>query len=169
MAEKQIKGRVWRFGDDVDTDMIIPARYLAAPEPEQWASHVMEPIAPNFASQLNGNGVIIAGHNFGSGSSREHAAIALKVAGVQAIVARSYSTIFHRNAINNGLPVIECDEAVDAVEEGHEVRIDLEAGVLNDLTTGEEYRFEPLPPFLLDLLLAGGLVPYYNQQEEAAA
>lgn len=164
MKSDQFNGRVWCFGNDVDTDVIIPARYLALPEPEDWAEHVMEPEAPNFSAQLTGNDIIVAGDNFGYGSSREHAAIALKVAGVCAIVARSFSVIFYRNAINNGLPLIECASAVDDAVEGDQIVIDLRVGRLRNVTQAKEYEFEPLPEFLLEMVRAGGLVPHYQAQ-----
>ena len=160
MTPMHVSGRVWRFGDEIDTDVILPSQYVAAPDPAVWVEHLMEPVFPGFAAQLTGKDIIVAGEHFGSGSSREHAAIALKVAGIGAIVAASFSTIFHRNAINNGLLVIECPEAAAEAAMGDELSIDVDALGITNRTRGQTYQFAPISPFVLDILRAGGLRPY---------
>jgi len=160
MNTDAIRGNVWKFGDNVDTDEIIPNRYLSQPEPEQWASHAMEPIFPEFASRIKKGDIIVGGKNFGCGSSREHAPIALKVAGAGAIVADSIARIFFRNAINNGLVTLECPGISDKVQQGNELEIDLTGGTVRDLTTGNVFQFIPLPEFILEMLRKGGLAAY---------
>jgi 3-isopropylmalate/(R)-2-methylmalate dehydratase small subunit len=157
--EKKIVGKVWKFGDNIDTDVIIPARYLNTSEPAELAKHVMEDIDPSFSSKVEPGDIIVAGENFGSGSSREHAPIALKAAGVGAVIAKSFARIFYRNSFNMGLPIFELPEA-DRIEEGDRVEIDMEKGVIRNLTKGEEYRFTPIPPFMQQLIDAGGLIKY---------
>ena len=162
-----IQGRVWKYGDNVDTDAIIPARYLNDHTAEELAPHCMEDIDAGFAEAVQVGDVIVAGENFGCGSSREHAPLAMKGAGVGAVVARSFARIFFRNAIGVGLPILESAAAVDGAEAGHQMEIDLEHGQIRNLTTGEAYQAEPYPPFMMEIVQAGGLVPYTKRQLDA--
>lgn len=155
-----IEGMVWKYGDNVDTDVIIPARYLNVSTAEELARHCLEDIDPAFAGAVQPGDVVVAGENFGCGSSREHAPLALKGAGVSCVMARSFARIFYRNAINVGLPILECPAAVEDSESGHRLEIDLEAGRIRNLTTGQVYQAEPYPPFMMAIIEAGGLVPY---------
>ncbi|MCL7452780.1 MAG: 3-isopropylmalate dehydratase small subunit [Anaerolineae bacterium] len=156
----RLRGRVWKYGDHVDTDAIIPARYLNVSTAEALAPHCMEDIDPTFAAQVKEGDMIVAGENFGCGSSREHAPLAIKGAGVSGVVACSFARIFYRNAINVGLPILESAEAAAGVESGQELEVDLEAGEIQNLVTGETWRAEPYPPFMMGIIRAGGLVPY---------
>ncbi|MBX5446511.1 3-isopropylmalate dehydratase small subunit [Sphaerobacter sp.] len=153
-----IRGKVWKFGDDIDTDVIIPARYLVTFEPEELAKHVMEDIDPTFASKVQPGDIIVAGKNFGCGSSREHAPIAIKGAGVAAVVAESYARIFFRNAINIGLPVIDAAEAAREAETGDILEIDTEEGEILNTRTGKTYRAARYDDFIQDIINAGGLM-----------
>jgi 3-isopropylmalate/(R)-2-methylmalate dehydratase small subunit len=155
-----IRGRVWRFGDNVDTDVIAPARYLDSPDPQDWAAHTMEPLDPEFAKKVARGDIIVAGENFGCGSSREHAPIALKWAGIEAVVAESIARIFFRNAINNGLAVLECKGISEETRAGDELEIDLRTGEIKNLTTDQRFRFVEVPDFILEIIAKGGLVPY---------
>ena len=158
-----IKGRAWKYGDDVNTDVIFPGRYTyARMEPEEMAKHALEDLDPKFAQEVRPGDVIVAGKNFGCGSSREQAATCLVAAGVGAVIAKSFARIFFRNAINNGLPVLEIPEAVDAIQPGDEVEIDLERGVLRH--KGVEYSFPPLPETVLEILQDGGLIPHLKKK-----
>jgi 3-isopropylmalate/(R)-2-methylmalate dehydratase small subunit len=159
-----IKGSAWKFKNNVDTDEIYPAKYLAEPNPEQWGHHVMEPISPGFAAKIKKGDIIVAGENFGCGSSREHAAIALKLAGIGAIVAESQARIFFRNAINNGLPALECPGISRGIEEGNDMEVDLTAGQIRNLSTGAAFQFSPLPDFLVKMLTKGGLISYLSEK-----
>ena len=161
-----IRGRTWRYGDNVDTDVIIPARYLNVSTAEELAQHCMEDMDPGFAGAVQPGDVIVAGENFGCGSSREHAPLAIKGAGVSCVVARSFARIFYRNAINVGLPILESEAAVDGAEGGHELAIELEGGQIRNLTTGRIYQAEPYPPFMMEIINAGGLVPYTRKNLE---
>ncbi|MFC2015511.1 3-isopropylmalate dehydratase small subunit [Chloroflexota bacterium] len=153
-------GQVWKYGDNIDTDGIIPARYLNVSTAEELAIHCMEDLDADFAGGVQPGDVVVGGENFGCGSSREHAPLALKGAGVSAVVARSFARIFFRNAINVGLPILECPEAVEGTERGHRLQLELTTGLIRNLTTGQEYRAEPYPPFMMEIMGAGGLVPY---------
>ena len=153
-----IRGRAWVYGDDVNTDVIFPGRYLAITDPEEMAKHAMEDLDPEFVKGVREGDIIVAGRNFGCGSSREQAATCLKVAGIRAIIAKSYARIFFRNAINQGLPALECDSA-DFVQRGDQVEVDLIAGLLKDLSSGGETRFKPLPEFVRRIVEDGGLIP----------
>ncbi|SHK47203.1 3-isopropylmalate dehydratase small subunit [Thermocrinis minervae] len=160
-----IRGRVWKFSDNVDTDQIIPARYLNTSDPYELAQHVMEDSEhPNFAKEHKEGDIIVAGRNFGSGSSREHAPIAIKYAGVPVVVAKSFARIFFRNAINIGLPIVEAPEAVDEINHGDEIEVDLEKGVVRNLTTGKEYKATSFPKELMEILKAGGLMEYAKKK-----
>jgi len=154
---------VLKYGDDINTDVIFPGRYLALTEPEEIAAHAMEDLDPDFLKKLNKGDILVAGKNFGCGSSREQAAIALKYAGVGAIVAKSFARIFYRNAINQGIPVIECPEGVEAIEDGDEVEIDLDKGVIKDISKNKIFNFKPLPEFIQKILSKGGLLPFLKQ------
>ena len=166
----KIKGRAWVYGDNVDTDVIIPARYLSTSEPSELAPHCMEDIDASFAASVAQGDVIVAGANFGCGSSREHAPIAIKAAGVSCVIAPSYARIFYRNAINIGLPILECTEACvpGAVNKHDELEIDLSSGEIVNKTNGKTFRAAPAPEFLRSLLAAGGLVPYVRERLERA-
>jgi 3-isopropylmalate/(R)-2-methylmalate dehydratase small subunit len=155
-----LRGRVWKYGSNVDTDAIIPARYLNVSTEEELASHCMEDIDAGFASQVQSGDIVVAEANFGCGSSREHAPLALKGAGVSCVVAVSFARIFYRNAINIGLPILECPEAVAGTEAGQTLEVDLEAGTVTNLDTGKTFQAEPYPPFLMGIIEAGGLIPY---------
>lgn len=155
-----LRGRVWLFGDHVDTDAIIPARHCNTADPARLAEHCMEDADPTFAARVAPGDVIVAGANFGCGSSREVAPIAIKAAGVSAVVAASFARIFFRNAINLGLPIFECPAAAAAVRAGDEVALDPASGAIHDLTTGEQFQAQPFPPFLLQIIAAGGLHGY---------
>lgn len=157
--DAKLKGRAWIYGDNVDTDVIIPARYLTTADPAVMAAHCMEDIDQAFAAGVRKGDIIAAGGNFGCGSSREHAPLAIKSAGVSCVVASSFARIFYRNAINIGLPILECAEAVK-IAKGDEIEIDLAAGRITNVTKNETYYAQPFPDFLTKLIGAGGLVPY---------
>ena len=160
----KVKGRVWRFGDDINTDIIISGKYkFKTLNMEELAKHAMEALDPKFHEKVKPGDVIVAGKNFGCGSSREHAPRVLKALGLGAVVAKSFARIFYRNAINVGLPVVESPEASAEIGEGNLVEIDLERGVIADLSTGKSYRFKPVPPALMEILKAGGLVEYLKK------
>jgi 3-isopropylmalate dehydratase small subunit len=159
-----IKGRVWKYGDHVNTDLIIPGRYLDDYNAASLAAHAMEDIDPGFARAVRPGDIIVAGRNFGCGSSREQAPLALKAAGVGAVVAGSVARIFYRNAINVGLPIIVCGEAAGMLEGGDEAEIDFSEGLIRNLRNGACVRFDPLPPFLLEILDEGGLVSYMKRK-----
>lgn len=159
-----IRGRVWKFGDDVDTDAIIPARYLNTSDPAELAQHVMEDADSAFPSKVKAGDIIVAGKNFGCGSSREHAPIAIKAAGIQTVVARSFARIFYRNAFNIGLPIFESTALLEKVKEGQEVEIDTEKGTVKVLPGGETLSVKPIPPFMAELIKAGGLVPWTRKK-----
>jgi 3-isopropylmalate/(R)-2-methylmalate dehydratase small subunit len=159
-----MSGNVWKYGDDVDTDVIIPARYLNVSTPEELARHCMEDVDPGFAGRVCAGDVIVAGENFGCGSSREHAPLAIKGSGVACIIARSFARIFYRNAINTGLPILECPEIVEEVEQGDQLRVNLEAGRITNLRADRSYRTSPFPSFILSIMEAGGLIPYTIQR-----
>ncbi|ADC90106.1 3-isopropylmalate dehydratase, small subunit [Thermocrinis albus DSM 14484] len=160
-----IRGKVWKFGDNVDTDQIIPARYLNTTDPYELAQHVMEDSEhPEFAKEHQPGDIIVAGKNFGSGSSREHAPIAIKYAGVPVVIAKSFARIFFRNAINIGLPIVEVPQAVDEISHGDELEVDLDKGVIKNLTTGKEYSVKRFPEEIQAILKAGGLMEYARQR-----
>ncbi|MCI8676640.1 MAG: 3-isopropylmalate dehydratase small subunit [Atopobiaceae bacterium] len=152
------EGRAFRYGRDVDTDVIIPARYLNTSDPAALAAHAMEDLDPTFAASVTPGDLIVADENFGCGSSREHAPVALKAAGVSCVIAKSFARIFYRNAINMGLPILECPPAVDAIAHGQTVAVDTDKGLIRNLDTGESFSAEPFPPFLVEIIDAGGLV-----------
>ena len=152
------EGKVFKYGRDVDTDVIIPARYLNSSDHAHLAARAMEDIDPDFASSVKPGDIIVAEENFGCGSSREHAPVAIKAAGVSCVIAKSFARIFYRNAINVGLPIMECPEAVDAIRAGDTVKVDTETGVITNERTGETFTAEPFPPFIAEIIEAGGLV-----------
>lgn len=151
--------KVWKFGDNIDTDVIIAARYLNTSDEKFLASHVMEDIDPNFVKKISIGDVIVAGENFGCGSSREHAPIAIKSAGICAVIAKSFARIFYRNSFNMGLLILECNET-DEINEGDELKIDVNQGTISNLTQNETYKFQPIPPFMQELIKSGGLIEY---------
>ena len=161
-----IRGKVWRFGNDVDTDAIIPARYLNTSDPKELARHVMEDADKDFAGKVSAGDLIVAGKNFGCGSSREHAPIAIKAAGIQAVIAKSFARIFYRNSFNIGLPIFESAEASEKVKEGDEIEIDADRGIIRNITTQEEYKANPIPPFMQELIDAGGLIEWTKRKLE---
>jgi len=158
-----LQGKVWKFGDNIDTDLIIAARYLNTSEPAVLAKYVMEDADPEFVSKMAVGDIIVAGENFGCGSSREHAPIALKAAGVSAIIAPTFARIFYRNAFNMGLPIFELKEA-DEIEEGDVVRVDMDAGEVINITQAKRYKFTPIPAFMQELVDAGGLIEFAKQE-----
>ena len=161
----EAKGRALKYGDNVDTDVIIPARYLAIQDKKELASHCMEDIDADFVKKVKAGDIMVAGKNFGCGSSREHAPIVIKEAGVSCVIAETFARIFFRNVINIGLPIIECREASEGIKEGDEVEIDFDSGRIHDLTTGKTYEGAPFPPFMQGIINAGGLVNYINKEE----
>lgn len=156
----ELKGKVHKYGDNVDTDVIIPARYLNTSEAKELAAHCMEDIDAAFAGRVEAGDIIVAGRNFGCGSSREHAPLAIKASGVACVIATTFARIFYRNALNIGLPILECPEAAEAIAAGDEVAIDLASGTVTDETMGRTFKAEPFPPFMRELIAAGGLAAY---------
>lgn len=161
----QIKGKVWKFGSNIDTDVIIPARYLNTSDPSELAKHCMENIDKDFVKKIEKGDIIVAGKNFGCGSSREHAPVSIKAAGISCVIAKTFARIFYRNAINTGLLIVECPEASDKIERENIVRINIHAGKIENLTKKEEYLTTPFPPFMQKLIAAGGLMPYVAIKE----
>lgn len=154
----KINGNAIKYGDNVDTDVIIPARYLNTSDKRELASHCMEDIDKNFVNKVRPGDVMVAGFNFGCGSSREHAPIAIKESGISLVIAKSFARIFYRNSINIGLAIVECPDAVDKISEGDKVEADLDAGVIYNRTTGESFSVEPFPEFISKIIASGGLV-----------
>lgn len=163
MSEK-LRGKAWVYGNDVDTDVIIPARYLVTSDPEELGRHCMEDLDPEFINKMKPGDVVVGGENFGCGSSREHAPLALKGAGVSCVIAASFARIFFRNAINVGLPIFESSEAVNGISAGDEVEVDPSTGIIRNLSKDETYRATSYPPFLRHLIEVGGLVPYVRER-----
>jgi 3-isopropylmalate dehydrogenase/3-isopropylmalate/(R)-2-methylmalate dehydratase small subunit len=163
----EYRGKAWKYGDDVDTDVIIPARYLNTSDPAELARHCMEDIDRGYASAVSPGDFIVAGKNFGCGSSREHAPIAIKASGARAVIARSFARIFYRNSFNMGLPIFEAPEAVGGIEKGDVLALDMERGTLRNETKGKEYRIAPVPPFMQELVAAGGLLNYMAARRKA--
>ena len=161
----KFKGNAWKFGTDVDTDAIIPARYLNTSDAKELASHCMEDSAnPDFIKKMKPGDIIVADKNFGCGSSREHAPIAIKAAGVSCVVAKNFARIFYRNSFNTGLPIFESAEAVDGIKEGDEVEVDANRGIIRNLTTNKEFTSMPVPAFMQELIAAGGLMAYTKKK-----
>lgn len=155
-----MKGKAWKFGDDIDTDLILPGRYLVLKDEKDLAACAMEGCDPDFAKNVKKGDIIVGGRNFGCGSSREHAPIAIKGAGISAVIAESFARIFYRNSINIGLPLIEIKGISKHVSQGDELEIDMENNVLKNITTGEEFKIKGLPPFMVEILNEGGLISY---------
>ena len=156
-------GKVIKYGDNVDTDVIIPARYLNTIDKKELASHCMEDLDPTFVSRVVPGDIMVAGYNFGCGSSREHAPLVIKESAVSVVIAKSFARIFCRNAINIGLPIVECPEAVDEINEGDVLSCDLTAGIITNTTTGKQYKTEPFPAFINSIIEAGGLIEAIKQ------
>ena len=154
----QAKGKVFKYGDNVDTDVIIPARYLAIADPRELAEHCMEDIDKDFVKKAQPGDIIVAKKNFGCGSSREHAPIAIKACGISCVIASTYARIFYRNAINIGMPILECPEAAEDIQDGDEVSVDFDTGLISNLTTGKTYQAQPFPPFIQNIIQKGGLL-----------
>ena len=157
-------GDVFKFGDNVDTDVIIPARYLNSSEPKELAAHCMEDIDKDFVKKVKKGDLIVSNKNFGCGSSREHAPIAIKAAGVSCVIAETFARIFYRNAINIGLPIIECREAAENIDAGDEVEVDFDSGMIYDKTKGTSYQGQAFPEFMQKIIKAEGLINYINQK-----
>jgi 3-isopropylmalate/(R)-2-methylmalate dehydratase small subunit len=167
MAGMLLEGKAWRYGRNVDTDVIIPARYLSLTDPKELGEHCMEDLDPEFIKQVQAGDIIVAEENFGSGSSREHAPIALSGCGVALVIASSFARIFYRNAINVGLPIMESPEAVEGTKTGDSLRVDLEKGLIENLTTGNKYQASPFPEFMREIISEGGLVEYVKKRLQA--
>ena len=157
-------GRVYKYGDNVDTDVIIPARYLNSSDPAELAQHCMEDIDKDFVKKVQKGDIIVAAKNFGCGSSREHAPIAIKAAGIDCVIAETFARIFYRNAINIGLPIIECPQAAVEIEDGDQVEVDFDSGIIKNLTKKTEYQGQAFPPFMQKIIACEGLVNYINQK-----
>ena len=158
-----LKGQAFLFGDDIDTDAIIPARYLNTSDPEELKKHCMEDADPQFYSKISSGDVIVAGKNFGCGSSREHAPIAIKASGISCVIASSFARIFFRNSFNMGLPIFESDEASREISQGDVVEVDATSGLIKDISTGKLYKAKPIPPFMQDLIEDGGLIKHITK------
>jgi 3-isopropylmalate/(R)-2-methylmalate dehydratase small subunit len=159
-----LKGKTHIFGDNIDTDVIIPARYLNTIEPSELAKHCMVDIDKGFTQKVAQGDIMVAGYNFGCGSSREHAPIAIKGSGISCVIARSFARIFYRNAINIGLPILECDEILDEMSSGDELEVNLSTGEITSKTTGKSYRSEPFPEFMQEIISAGGEIEYIKKK-----
>ena len=164
----KITGKVWKFGDDIDTDLIIPARYLNTSDPGELAEHCMEDLDPDFARRVEASDIIVGGKNFGCGSSREHAPIAIKAAGVSCVIARGFARIFYRNAFNMGLPILEC-EHVEEIQTGSRLSVDFDTGEIVLLDTGASFSTRPIPPFMQELVQSGGLMKYIEKRMKREA
>jgi 3-isopropylmalate/(R)-2-methylmalate dehydratase small subunit len=161
-------GKAWKFGHDIDTDIILPARYLNKSTPEHLAAHCMEDAGTSFAQDVKAGDIMVGGKNFGCGSSREHAPIAIKACGIEVVIAESFARIFYRNALNIGLPIMECPEAVAGISQGDEVSVDVTTGKIENLTTKVQFQARSFPPFMQDLIRAGGLIPYIEGRNKNA-
>ena len=161
----KFKGRAWKFGPNIDTDAIIPACYLNVTDPEELAQHCMENENVRFGQEVKEGDMIVAETNFGCGSSREHAPIAIKAKGISCVIAKTFARIFYRNAFNMGLPIIECDEAVDGIQDGHELEVDLEKGEIKNETTGQHFKASPIPPFMQEIIDDGGLMEHIAKRK----
>ena len=159
-------GRVFKYGDNVDTDVIIPARYLNTSDPKELAAHCMEDIDLDFAREVQEGDIIVANKNFGCGSSREHAPIAIKESGISCVIASTFARIFYRNAINIGLPILECDQAVKSIEAGDKLEVNFDTGVIKNLTKNEEYQGEAFPEFMQKIINSNGLIGYIKNSQE---
>ncbi|MCB2359861.1 3-isopropylmalate dehydratase small subunit [Clostridium estertheticum] len=160
------KGKAIKYGNNVDTDVIIPARYLNTSDANELASHCMEDIDKNFISKVKNGDIMVAGKNFGCGSSREHAPLAIKTSGISCIIAENFARIFYRNSINIGLPILECTEAAEDIEEGNEITVDVISGVITNTTKGKTYMAIPFPAFMQDIIASQGLINYLKERTE---
>ena len=160
------KGKVFKYGDNVDTDVIIPARYLNIADPKELSTHAMEDIDADFVKNMHPGDIVVATRNFGCGSSREHAPLCIKTAGISVVIAKSFARIFYRNSINIGLPIMECPEAVDAINAGDTVSVDFDTGVITDETNGKVFHAEPFPPFIQEIISAGGLMKSIKAKQQ---
>lgn len=165
----EVRGSAFKYGDNIDTDVIIPARYLNIQEPRELAKHCMEDIDPGFTDKARAGDIIAAGRNFGCGSSREHAPLVIKTAGISCVIAKSFARIFYRNSINIGLPIMECEEAAEAIAAGDTVSVNFGTGEIKDETTGETFRAQPFPEFIQKIISAGGLMNSLKGSSEAGA
>ena len=159
------KGRVFKYGDNIDTDVIIPARYLNTSDPGELAAHCLEDIDTEFVKNVKKGDIMVGTKNFGCGSSREHAPIAIKASGISCVIASSFARIFYRNAINIGLPILECADAAEAISNGDEVEVDFSTGDIHDLTTGKSFKAQPFPEFIQDIIASGGLIEAVRQDK----
>ena len=164
MNMKAAQGTVFRFGDNIDTDVIIPARYLNSSDPKELATHCMEDIDKRFVDKVQAGDIIVADKNFGCGSSREHAPISIKAAGVSCVIAKTFARIFYRNAINIGLPIIECEEAANDIKAGDEVKVDFDSGLITNISNGNTYQGQAFPEFMQKIIASEGLVNYINNK-----
>ncbi len=162
-------GRVFKYGDNVDTDVIIPARHLNTADHKELASHCMEDIDSEFIKQVQPGDIMVAGSNFGCGSSREHAPIAIKTSGISCVIAASFARIFYRNSINTGLAILECPDAARDAQAGHQLSVDFDSGSIQNLTTGASYQAQPFPPFIKSIIESGGLLASLKKEEQADA
>ena len=162
----ELKGKVWRYGDNIDTDVIIPARYLNVFTPKELAAHCMEDIDKSFAKNVKDGDIMVGGRNFGCGSSREHAPIAIKASGIPVIIAHSFARIFYRNGINVGLPLLEIGDDVEKIHAGDELKVNPENGTIDDITTGDHFKAHPLPGFVQEIARAGGLINYIKSKKD---
>lgn len=161
----KLEGKVWRYGDNIDTDVIIPARYLNTFDPKELAEHCMVDIDETFAANVQPGDIMVGGHNFGCGSSREHAPVAIKASGIPVIIAADFARIFYRNGINIGLPLLEIGNDVEKIKAGHKLRVDTAKGLVENLSTGDTYQAQPLPGFVQDIATAGGLLNYIKERK----
>ncbi len=160
------QGKTFKYPDNVDTDVIIPARYLNTSDAKELALHCMEDIDTEFVKKVSDGDIIVAGKNFGCGSSREHAPLVIKTCGVGCVIAKSFARIFYRNAINIGLAILECEQAAEEICDGDEVKVDFDTGIITDITTGKEYRAQPFPPFIQNIIKCGGLLASLKENEK---
>ena len=161
-------GKAWKFGHDIDTDIILPARYLNQSTPEHLAAHCMEDAGTSFAQEVKSGDIMVGGKNFGCGSSREHAPISIKACGIKVVIAESFARIFYRNSLNIGLPIMECPEAVAGISEGDQIILDVATGTIENKTTNKNYQARSFPPFMQELIRAGGLIPYIEGRKKNA-
>lgn len=162
------QGKTFKYPDNVDTDVIIPARYLNTPDAKELAQHCMEDIDRSFVAKVKPGDVIVAGWNFGCGSSREHAPLVIKACGTGCVIAKSFARIFYRNAINIGLPILECEQAAEEIQPGDEVQVDFDTGIITDCTTGKSYQAQPFPPFIQNIIRCGGLLASLKEASDHA-
>lgn len=163
-----LRGKTWTFGDDLDTDAILPARYMNVPDPRELARHCMEDADPDFVKKISPGDIIVAGKNFGCGSSREHAPLAIKAAGIACVIAANFARIFYRNAINIGLPILESPEAAAFLKEGCTVEVNLQNGEITELNSGRKFNAAPFPPFMQEIMARGGLIGYIRGKMQPA-